>query len=89
MTDKKTTKKSVKKPAKKAPSKKEIADLEKKYKGLFMDVVNVIKKEKNVAVVYQVLVDILMQIESQVKQSKHQHDSGCGPDECGSCSECK
>lgn len=67
----------------KKPNKKELAELENRYKALFMDVVNVIKDEKNVAVVYQVLIDITMQIEGQIK-------SQCGPEcDSGSCSGCK
>ena len=76
------TGRNTKKVTGKKPSKKEMADLQNKYKDLFVDVVNVIKKEKNVAVVYQVLVDILMQIESQVKMQ-------CGDNDCSSCQGCK
>ncbi len=63
------------------PKKIKKEELKERYKNLFMDVVNVIQKEKNAGIVYQVLVDILMQIESQIKNK-------CG-DDCGSCPSCK
>jgi len=56
-------------------------ELEKKYKNLFKDVVEAVQKEDNISIVYQVLVDILMQIEEQVRSET---GDGCS----GSCSSC-
>ena len=59
-------------------------ELEKKYKDLFKDIVGIVQKEENISVVYQVLVDILMQIEKQVRSEM---GGGCSTD-CSSCSHC-
>ena len=70
-----------------APKKKETEnnnnnnnELEKKYETLFQKMVKTIESEDNVSLVYQVLVDLLMQIEEQVKK---EYD-GCS----GSCDGC-
>ena len=76
-------KKEVKKDVKEAP-KADIKVLEEKYKKLFNDIVNIIQKEDNAVIVYQVLIDIVTQVESQIKGQM----GGCGQN-CGSCETCK
>lgn len=74
MPKKKAEKKVVKKKV-----NKEQEELVKKYKKVFEKVVNVVESEKNIGIVYQVLVDIITQIEQQygVKSKK-----------CDSCTDC-
>lgn len=77
-----------KKPAKTEEKKldsKEQKELQEKYTKVFKKVVDVVQSEENVAIVYQVLVDILTQLEQHIKS---QMGSGCGH-ECTSCDECE
>ena len=77
-----------KKPAKNEEKKQEISkeekELQEKYTKVFKKVVDVVQSEENVAIVYQVLVDILTQLEQHIKQEM---GGGCGHD-CNSCNEC-
>ena len=56
--------------------------LEKQYETLFNNLIKVIEKEDNVSLVYQVLVDLIMQIEEQVK-----NDLGSCSGNCGGCND--
>jgi uncharacterized protein Veg len=64
---------------------KEQKELQEKYAKVFKKVVEIVQSEENVAIVYQVLVDILTQLEQHIKE---QMGGGCGHD-CGSCGECE
>ncbi|MDD2678597.1 MAG: hypothetical protein PHT91_01735 [Candidatus Nanoarchaeia archaeon] len=59
-------------------------ELQKKYAEIFKKVVGAIQSEENAALVYQVLMDILMQLE---QHARAQMSGGCGHD-CSSCSDC-
>ena len=78
MAKKPETKKQAK------PSPKEQKELQEKYTKVFKKVVEAIQTEENIAIVYQVMVDILVQLEGQIKQET---GSGCGQD-CSSCDDC-
>ena len=57
-------------------------ELEEKYKSLFNKIVKTIKEEENVTIVYNVLLDILTQMDEQLR-SKHECPE-CS-DECNEC----
>ena len=63
---------------------KQQQELQEKYTRVFKKIVEIIQSEENVAIVYQVLVDILTQLEEHIKKQMGQ---GCGPN-CKSCDEC-
>ncbi|MBN1923176.1 MAG: hypothetical protein JW791_00250 [Nanoarchaeota archaeon] len=79
-------KKEVKKakPVKKDLSSSEQKELQEKYVKLFKSVVEIIQKEENVGIVYQVLVDIVTQLENQIRSQMGSNCSSCGHE----CSEC-
>jgi len=76
-------KETIKKKEEKLISKEE-KELQEKYAKIFGEVVKIVQSEENVALVYQVLVDILVQLEQHIKQ---QMGGGCGH-ECDSCKDC-
>ncbi|MDD4354167.1 MAG: hypothetical protein PHN56_06975 [Candidatus Nanoarchaeia archaeon] len=78
-----TEKKPAKTEEKKQESNEE-KELQEKYTKVFKKVVDVVQSEENVAIVYQVLVDILTQLEQHIKQEM---GSGCEHD-CSGCNEC-
>ncbi|VVB74954.1 Uncharacterised protein [Candidatus Tiddalikarchaeum anstoanum] len=87
--EQKEVKKEEKKEAKKeeAPKQPDMKVLEERYKKLFNSVVEVIQKEENAVIVYQVLVDILMQLEKQIK-SQMGNKENCSQS-CDSCKTCE
>jgi cytochrome c556 len=78
-----TKKPENKKEKAKEPTPKEEKELEEKYAKVFKKVVEAIQEEENVAITYQVLVDILTQLEQHIKSQM----GGCSHD-CGSCHDC-
>ncbi|MFA5303381.1 MAG: hypothetical protein WC393_02485 [Candidatus Nanoarchaeia archaeon] len=80
-----TTEKKPEKNEEKKQESKEQQELQEKYTKVFKKVVDAVQSEENVAIVYQVLVDILTQLEQHIKQ---QMGNGCEHD-CTSCNECE
>ena len=70
----------------KKPSEKEQKEMQEKYTTLFKDVVKTIQKEENVGIVYQVLADILMQLEQNLRAQMNGSDCShsCNHN-CGDC----
>ena len=77
-------KKAEIKEEKKELSKEAQEELQEKYKKLFKKVVTTIQEEENIMVTYQVLADILMQLEQHISSQM----GGCK--DCGhECDDCK
>ncbi len=64
-------------------TKKDEDELQKRYVALFKNVVTIIQKENNAALVYQVLTDITHQIEQQLRIKTK--SCNCSDHTCGEC----